>query len=116
MTTKDKVQKFVKDNKGKIIAGACVIGGAIIGAIGMKAYENRGTLPYKTVVGSDDKEFITGVTEMFNWGGGKPFDGARIGWGLTDTQVREGVDSLVGEDSGDYLYSMMIERIKKDKL
>lgn len=114
MANKQKVKELVKKEGEKILW--CGLGVAI-GVGGVIAAYKFGTkeFPYKTYVHSNNREYIKAMRDYFAWNEGKQFAGANISTGLTDADVREKINRILGgEDSGNYLYAMVIERIKKE--
>lgn len=113
MTKKEKILNFVKTHEKEILIGVGVVvcGGLLGGTI--KHGRMSAKLPYKTVVRSNSKDYIQHLNGMVNWRAGEQFDGGYIGYGLTDINVKDRISELLGDGSEDYLYSMLIERIKK---
>ena len=112
MANKQKVRNYIKEHVPEIIAVGGMAVAAITGATLMKMHLTD-PMPHKLLVKSDSKEFIEGLRSYINWNGGKRFESSHVGIGLTDTEAREFVNGRIGENTGEYLYGVLIEKYKK---
>ena len=112
MAKKQKVRSFIKWHAPEIIAVSSVVVGAALGATWMSIRMSN-PMPHKVVVRSDSKDFIEALKAYVNWNGGKRFDSCHVGFGLTDSEVREFINGRLDEKTEDYLYGVMIEKFKK---
>ena len=112
MANKQKARNFIKEHVPEIIAVGSVAVAAITGATLMKIHLTN-PMPHKLTVRSDSKDFIEGLRSYINWNGGKRFESSHVGFGLTETEAREFVTGRISENSDDYLYGIMIEKLKK---
>ena len=117
MSKKEQVKEFIKEHKKEILIGGCtIVGGVMLGKI-CSDNKSKPKLDHKVVIKTNSKEFSDTLTEMIKWGSGVPTDGAWIAWDCTKDMIDEKVSEFLSEDdSGKYLYSMVLERIDKDKL
>lgn len=117
MLKKEQVKEFIKEHKKEILISGCtMVGGVILGKI-CRNNKNKPKLNHTVIVKTNSKEFSDALTEMIDWGSDVHTDGAYVAWGHTKDMIHEKVSELLAEDdSGKYLYSMVLERIDKDKL
>ena len=112
MANKQKVRNFIKEHVPEIMVLGSMAVGVIAGATWM-GVRLSDPMPHKVIVKSDSKEFIDALRMYMGWNGGKRFESSHVGFGLTDTEVRDFIDGRLGEKSSEYLYGVMIEKIKK---
>lgn len=111
MNKVQKAKEFVKEHKKEILIGfgsaALAVGGArIIGKLPNK-------YPYKLLIESDNKDYIDGLKGYVDWGSKVKMDSAAIGYGRTANEIQERVTEFLGENADEYLYCMVIEKMKK---
>jgi hypothetical protein len=115
VTMANKVVGFVKKHKKELLIGAGVLTVGIVGGVlGGKFISYKLKYPHEVRIKSDNKDYIAALKDYVCWNEGMKFDDAYIGYGLTSSDVTEKVSELVNDGSGDYLYGMLVERIKND--
>lgn len=114
MLTKEQVKEFCKEHKKEILIVCGTVGGSAI--LGKALKGNGPKLNYGVTMKTDNKAFAESLTNLINWGSKVPTDGVYLRWGATAEEISESFSEYVAEDEGKYLYSMVLERIDKNKL
>lgn len=116
---KEKLQK-VKNFIAKHKVDIAYFGGLTVGVFGSYIISSRimsGKNKYATTVRSDNKEYIDGLTDFFNNNPGKTYTGAVIAMDKTAAEIGNVVIDFIGKvDSDEYLYDMILEKIKKSDI
>lgn len=110
-----KVKNFVKEHKVEI----AYYGGLTVGIFGPYIIGRimNGKNKYATIVRSDNKEYIDGLTDFFNNNPGKLYTGAAIALNKTAAEIGNITTEFIGKDGTDeYLYDMVLQKINKKNI
>ena len=110
----NEVKEFAKEHKKAIAIGAItLVGGAVTAVTIKQKFGWLGKYKYRTIFCSNNKGYMESFIKWANWMNGAMIDSSGVGIAMESDDLKKHLEEFMGENANDYIYGVIIEKLKK---